>query len=950
MKSASWLPNMHGHYELLHSTSSENRDLKPGEINLRKLGNLRFSSEKLPDQNPWARTALFSGDFILIAEFAENEGPKPVMTIPKNGGGNFDINAFAVHVMSVDYTHARHTTCNFSIVEDTQLLLSEKKEGIYAYVHHFTLYDVHARGFVRPYCMCYISRCKRKMFHFLDCLMDEFTKVSRLLRHGNRITFIRDLEQRLADVLAMKTLCTLENSSLERFNGQKLKEMEKSKSKLNEEYDNILSETKKLIEVLKPHMHDSKIVEQFKRLENLAEGRSRSFTDAADSSFNIKEGRSDHRLSSFVKQQPSLRRAVSLPDMKNLLSANKQVHLAFNVKPKSCLPSYLNSIKHLRHLHDLCEWGAKEGLSRLRTILKHYSRETAALLIEQTETSHLERFPSLLTIGRSVVCNVLQKIDMKCVSNHWPKNSCSDPPTEGCFTRNSSNGSLYSLESFQSCLEEELVGSARSSDGIISPFTPSSSFHAGLQGGDKFECSSYGSSDDSRTENSDVMSIHSDTSLTSTRERLSADYALTDEDALSDNGASHFRRQTSAIFETNVSMYRNQMSGLSRSLGSINTTSSDHGIPRFQRTRRKNLDYSISRNNVASPLTSAKSDKSSSSNVLEIPSKNTNSRSNPLARDVLVRSKSEGGFESSSPRREDKLPQKRLLTFTRPERIRLRCFAEEVSQPLETYTGSNVLLLRNNLSCGVHLLYALLCGRPVVVLAEPRNERDVRIVVSALWMFVPENISHGKAVVPWRTKPLQIADLAWLKLVGLAKSKHHNMVPKSVKRFVSVLDFETDLIVTPQYKGHYLRSFCNHANQWPTNAALVAFIHSVFLELANKSYVYYYTYCLGGLQWCCCKSSQRSYPGQAVEARDGSEILSRLRVHFSDAKIVQHFAELIKQQQVDFYQSLSPDQDFSDEVAVSADSDSLPKNQSLLITTDLSKCAVFRNVKPLELL
>ena len=42
-----------------------------------------------------------------------------------------------------------------------------------------------------------------------------------------------------------------------------------------------------------------------------------------------------------------------------------------------------------------------------------------------------------------------------------------------------------------------------------------------------------------------------------------------------------------------------------------------------------------------------------------------------------------------------------------------------------TLPGSNVLLLRNSLSCGVHLLYALLCGRPVVVLAEPRNERFV---------------------------------------------------------------------------------------------------------------------------------------------------------------------------------------------------------------------------------
>ncbi|KAM7425317.1 Guanine nucleotide exchange protein smcr8 [Porites harrisoni] len=196
---------MHGHYELLRSTSSENRDLKAGEVNLKRLGaNLRFSSDSVAGPSLWARTS-FGGDFILIAEFSENEGPKPVMTIPKNGGGHFDLNAFAVHVMSVDYTQARGTT--FSIVEDTQLLLSEKKEGVYAYVHHFTLYDIHARGFVRPYCMCYISKCKRKMYSFLDRLMDEFTKVSRLFRHGNRITFIRDLELRLAEVLAMKGLC-----------------------------------------------------------------------------------------------------------------------------------------------------------------------------------------------------------------------------------------------------------------------------------------------------------------------------------------------------------------------------------------------------------------------------------------------------------------------------------------------------------------------------------------------------------------------------------------------------------------------------------------------------------------------------------------------------------------------------------------------------------------------
>ena len=37
--------------------------------------------------------------------------------------------------------------------------------------------------------------------------------------------------------------------------------------------------------------------------------------------------------------------------------------------------------------------------------------------------------------------------------------------------------------------------------------------------------------------------------------------------------------------------------------------------------------------------------------------------------------------------------------------------------------ASNVLLLRRNWSCIIHVVFALLCGRPVVVLADPAKER-----------------------------------------------------------------------------------------------------------------------------------------------------------------------------------------------------------------------------------
>lgn len=55
------------------------QDLKSRGMDLDKLAfNLRFSSDGLPQSNPWSRS--FDGDFILIAEFSENEGPKPVVS------------------------------------------------------------------------------------------------------------------------------------------------------------------------------------------------------------------------------------------------------------------------------------------------------------------------------------------------------------------------------------------------------------------------------------------------------------------------------------------------------------------------------------------------------------------------------------------------------------------------------------------------------------------------------------------------------------------------------------------------------------------------------------------------------------------------------------------------------------------------------------------------------
>ncbi|CAB1350382.1 unnamed protein product, partial [Coregonus sp. 'balchen'] len=109
--------------------------------------------------NPWAKTsyAKFTKDFILISEFSEQVGPQPLLTIPDDPKvfGTFDLNYFSLRIMSVDY--------QASFVEDSRVVLGDSKEGAFAYVHHLTLYDLEARGFVRPFCMAYVSADERKI-------------------------------------------------------------------------------------------------------------------------------------------------------------------------------------------------------------------------------------------------------------------------------------------------------------------------------------------------------------------------------------------------------------------------------------------------------------------------------------------------------------------------------------------------------------------------------------------------------------------------------------------------------------------------------------------------------------------------------------------------------------------------------------------------------------------
>ncbi len=65
-----------------------------------------------------------------------------------------------------------------------------------ACVHHFTLYDLSARGFVRPFCLAYISYEKNKPIAFFEQIREKFTEITDLLKKSNFNLFKSELEQR----------------------------------------------------------------------------------------------------------------------------------------------------------------------------------------------------------------------------------------------------------------------------------------------------------------------------------------------------------------------------------------------------------------------------------------------------------------------------------------------------------------------------------------------------------------------------------------------------------------------------------------------------------------------------------------------------------------------------------------------------------------------------------
>eukprot|EP00002_Diphylleia_rotans_P024086 TRINITY_DN4749_c0_g1_i1.p1 TRINITY_DN4749_c0_g1~~TRINITY_DN4749_c0_g1_i1.p1 ORF type:complete len:766 (-),score=136.95 TRINITY_DN4749_c0_g1_i1:62-2359(-) len=134
-------------------------------------------------------------DFIIISEFSELSGPDCLMVIPKGSDEGFDTNSYVMRIMSVDQNKGFDSS---NIPQDTQSVIMHGKSS--CYVHYFTLYDIFARGYVRPVCMSYITSEKDKIMENFEDLYESFMKVSNVIKNANMEGFEDDLLKRIKDL------------------------------------------------------------------------------------------------------------------------------------------------------------------------------------------------------------------------------------------------------------------------------------------------------------------------------------------------------------------------------------------------------------------------------------------------------------------------------------------------------------------------------------------------------------------------------------------------------------------------------------------------------------------------------------------------------------------------------------------------------------------------------
>ncbi|XP_029784039.1 guanine nucleotide exchange protein SMCR8 [Suricata suricatta] len=868
--------------------------------------------------NPWSKLsgAKFSRDFILISEFSEQVGPQPLLTIPNDTKvfGTFDLNYFSLRIMSVDYQASfvghppgsAYPKLNF--VEDSKVVLGDSKEGAFAYVHHLTLYDLEARGFVRPFCMAYISADQHKIMQQFQELSAEFSKASECLKTGNRKAFAGELEKKLKDLDYTRTVLHTETEIQKKANDKGF-----YSSQAIEKANELASVEKSIIE----HQDLLKQIRSYPHRKSKGSAlcsaemeRTQDQADQVATTSDPDESADADLYTCRPAYTPKLIKA------KSTKCFDKKLKTLEELCDTEYFTQTLAQLSHIEHMFrgDLC-YLLTSQIDRALLKQQHITNflfedfvEVDDRVVEKQESTppkpspgrppsrSLEECPIpqvLISVGsyKSSVESVPIKMDQELGDEEYKEVegaelSSFDAQENLDYLDMDMKGSISSGESIEVLGTEKSTSVLSKSDSQASLTVPLSPQVV------RSKAVSHRTISEDSIE---VLSTCPSEALIPDDFKASYPSAINEEESYADDseGAIHFQASVSPpelgeaqegslgniLSQTDSSCCTGKESdSLQLPLSTPGHTHCDpDGVVSSPPQRYKQKDQGFRVDFAGESASPSRDTSSEGFPAFELdPSRLLASRD--VSKTSLDNySDTTSTMSSVASTSSDRTPSSAHLTGPSSERHKKRA-------------GQNALKFIRQYPFAHPAIYSLLSGRTLVVLGE--DEAIVRKLVTALSIFVPNHSRYAKPVKHWVSSPLHITDFQKWKLIGLQRVASpagagtlHTLSRYS--RYTSILDLDSKTLRCPLYRGALVPRLADHRTHIKRGGTYYLHVQSVLTQLCSKAFLY--TFC--------------HHLHLPVHDRETEELLASRRASFlklnlglvnEDTKVVQYLAELLK--------------------------------------------------------
>ncbi|XP_069840319.1 guanine nucleotide exchange protein SMCR8 [Dendropsophus ebraccatus] len=843
------------------------------------------------ESSPWSRLsgAKFSRDFILISEFSEQVGPQPLLTIPDDPRvrGAFDLNYFSLRIMSVDYQASfvghppgsSYPKLNF--VEDSKVVLGDSKEGAFAYVHHLTLYDLEARGFVRPFCMAYISTDEDKiMAQFLE-LSSDFSKASDCLKTGNRKAFANELEKKLKDLDYTRAVLLSEMEEQQKTDHQgfyttqaieKANELANVEKSIIEHQDLLRQIQSYPYRHLKGEDYQPYVPEPEPDPEPAAASSEVEGTDEAE----VFTPRSSY-TPKFIKAKSSKcfdKKLKTLEELVDVYFFTQTIDLLTAIEKR-----YRGDVSYLIMSHldktllaqqaianflfeDVSTWDTKlmerqysDNLGSHRTVPK-FTEEVVDLNLK----------PSLsMESYKSSVESVPIKIEQELFDDDPDRDATGN--VEGLEAE--TKGSVSSGESI------EVLRTEKSTLIIHSESQPCLRLHPSPQQRRKV-----GSRRTISEDSIEVLSTCTSETVIPEDFRATFQIAINEEDATAEGeeSANHYgaMKEEEKADDEDMTVdpaccIRADSQNLEEFTGDLGPGPCGDGVVvRVPPQPGKHVNQTFGQVKFSVEQVDAPSGEVSSSPP------ESNYLLSTRDAEKMTLDEDSTSFRSSASTCSDRTPSPPpIATITERQKRK---------------AGQNALMFIRQYPFSHPAIYSLLSGRTLVVLGE--EEAFVKKLVTALSVFVPNNGHIAKPIKPWVTSPLHIMDFQKWKLIGLQRGVSpsgsntlHSLSRYS--RYASVLDADNKTLRCPVYRGSLLPRLADHRTQIRKGSTYYMHVQSVLTQLSAKAFLF--TFC--------------HHVHLPIREKEGEESIAHRRTAFlqqllglsqEDSKIIEYLSELLK--------------------------------------------------------